>query len=212
MKLRYQILTLSSTLIFIGCGGGGSDSIDPSETASSTGASARSVTITTPNPFPADLLSQDTITVYLNAINAARATGRNCGTRGYFPKAPALRWNTKLYGAAMEHSTDLAQSGTFSHSGSGTSSDWTGIEYGKQSTSQERTENNGYQDWRAIGENLHAGGSSDTAEIAVSKWIDSDGHCAVLMNPVYTEVGMALVYEADSRYKYYWSQNFGAKR
>ena len=206
-------MTISSTLIFIGCGGGvEGDSIEQSKTSYSTGASAGSVTITTPNPFPADFLSSDTIAVYLKAINTARDTGRNCGTRGYFPKAPAVKWSTKLYGAAMEHSTDLAQSGTFSHSGSGTSSDWTGIEYGKQSTSQERTENNGYQNWRAIGENLTAGGSVDTAQEAVSNWIESDTHCAVLMNPAYTEVGMALVYEADSRYKYYWSQNFGAKR
>ncbi len=212
MKLRYQLLTLSSTLIFIGCGGGGSDSVDTSssETASSTGASSGSVTITTPKPFPTERLSQDTITVYLNVINAARAVKQDCGRQGKKSAAPAVTWSTELYGAAMEHSTDMAESNTFEHSGSGTSSDWTGIEYGKQSTSQERTENNDYREWKTIGENLTAG--PKTAQEAVSNWIDSPTHCAILMNPEYTEVGMALVYEVDSQYTYYWTQNFGALR
>ncbi|NOR56850.1 MAG: hypothetical protein GQ531_11690 [Sulfurovum sp.] len=214
MKLRYQLLTLSSALIFIGCGGGGSDSVDTanSDTASSAGASSGSVTITTPNPFPAELLSEETITAYLKVINAARAAGQDCGSQGQKSAAPAVTWSEALYGAAMEHSTDMAVSNTFAHSGSGTSSDWTGIDYGKQSTSQERTENNGYQDWKTIGENLTAGTDRDTAQEAINAWIESDSHCAILMNPEYTEVGMALVYEVDSKLDYYWTQNFGALR
>ncbi|NOR56851.1 MAG: hypothetical protein GQ531_11695 [Sulfurovum sp.] len=214
MTLKYQLLTLSSTLIFIGCSGGGTDSVDTTsnETAASSGATSGSVTITTPNPFPAEVLPADTISAYLDVINTARATGRECGVQGYYPATSAVTWNDELYAAAMEHSTDMAESNTFGHSGSGTSSDWTGIEYGKESTSQERTENNGYQNWKAIGENLTAGTVVDTAQEAVDNWIESDVHCVQLMNPAYTEVGMALVYEEASQYTNYWSQNFGAKR
>lgn len=214
MKLRYQILTLPSALIFIGCGGGGSDSaaVPSSETASSTGSDSGSQTISTSNPFPAEFIEEETIAIYLEVINAARAAGQDCGIEGVKPSAPAVTWSDELYSAASEHSTDMAESNTFDHSGSGTSSDWTGIEYGKQSTSQERIENNGYQEWKTIGENLTAGSTIDTVQEAVDNWIESPPHCAALMNPAYTEVGMALVYEVESRYEYYWTQNFGSKK
>jgi len=213
MTIKNSILALSSSLLFIGCGGGGGDTVSndgASQTAATTGASSGSVNITNPNPYPSDILSNETITLYLNLINAARSVQQDCGIQGTKPAVPALTWSNELYGAASEHSVDMAESNTFAHAGSGTSSDWTGVEYGKQSTSQERTENNGYQNWKSIGENITAGTIRDTAKEAIDAWIESDNHCAILMSAKFTEVGMALVEEQNSEYIYYWTQNFAA--
>ncbi|HHS93356.1 MAG TPA: CAP domain-containing protein, partial [Campylobacterales bacterium] len=62
----------------------------------------------------------------LDAINKERSQSHVCGDRGTFPAVNPLTWNTNLYASALEHSTDLAYSNTFSHDGSGTEYDITG--------------------------------------------------------------------------------------
>lgn len=47
----------------------------------------------------------------------------------------------------------------------------------------------GYR-WRAIAENIAAGQMN--AAVAVQGWLNSRGHCANLMSPVYTEMGAAF--------------------
>ena len=146
---------------------------------------------------------------FLDAINAARADTQDCGDEGVFDPAPALTWNDELANAAWEHSNDLAQSNTFSHTGSGTASDTTAQEenLGHGSTFRERIEHQGYVNWRTIGENIAAGYAD--AQDVVDAWIKSPHHCANLMNPKFNEVGMALVVKDGSDYYQYWSQEFG---
>ncbi len=153
------------------------------------------------------VLSSEEITIYLNAINQARAVQQDCHSAGIFPAVSPLLWNNQLYQAAYEHSYDLATSNTFSHTGSGTASDWTGVALGKSSSPADRIEHYHYH-WRGYGENIAAGTFTNTATIAVQQWLDSDGHCANLMSSNHTEVGMAMVYNASSTYTYYWTQNF----
>jgi len=151
--------------------------------------------------------------IYLNAINEARVEGRSCGEYGYMPAVEPLSWNENLYKASLEHSRDMALSNTFSHTGSGTTTDITAqvkkLDTG--SSMVDRAEYNGYTSWKAIGENIAAGTNMDTAKEAMEAWLKSDGHCHNIMSPNYTEVGLALYHSADSSYKYYWTQDFGAR-
>jgi len=148
---------------------------------------------------------------YLDAINAARAETQDCGSEGVFDPAPILSWNDRLGNAAWEHSNDMAQSDTFSHTGSGTESDQTAqdLDLGRGSEFDERIEHQGYTAYRTIGENIAAGYS--TADEVVAGWLESDHHCANLMNPAFTEVGMALIEKSGSEYGTYWSQELGGQ-
>lgn len=150
----------------------------------------------------------------LEVINEARAEGRECGEYGYFPPAPPVSWNDHLYASALEHSKDMAISDTFSHTGSGTSSDVTAqaLHPGEGSSVSERIEYNGYGDWQRYGENIAAGTVMDEASEAMKGWLNSPGHCKNIMNPDFKEVGMAVYYFEDSHYKHYWTQDFATAR
>jgi uncharacterized protein YkwD len=58
-------------------------------------------------------------------------------------------------------------------------------------------------------ENIGAGTFTDTPTKLVAQLMRSSGHCANIMNPKFTEVGMAMVKKSSSKYTYYWTQNFG---
>ncbi len=150
-------------------------------------------------------------TAYLKEINQARATQQDCHTEGIFEATTKLTWSEKLYHAAYEHTQDLVTTETFEHEGSGTQSDWTGYTLGKKSDLIERAENYGYQ-WHRLGENLAGGTTMDTPQKAIAAWLKSDGHCANLMNPNFTEVGMVRIKKEDSKYTHYWSQEFGTPK
>jgi uncharacterized protein YkwD len=145
---------------------------------------------------------------YLNIINQARSRNQTCGSRGYFTATTSLRWSDKLYSSAYEHSYDMATSNTFSHEGSGEVSDLTGVREGGKSIVPERLESYGYK-WNRYAENIGAGTDIETSEKIVSQLLASDGHCANIMNPLLKEVGMAMVKNSNTKYVYYWTQNFG---
>jgi len=148
---------------------------------------------------------------YLLAINQARTKAQDCHSRGTFPSTTNLTWNDKLYNAAYEHSQDLIASKIFAHKGSGTESDWSGYALGKSSDLVDRSETYGYE-WSRLGENLAGGTTMSTAQEAVISWLESDNHCENLMNPNFTEVGMAMIKDENSLYTHYWSQNFGTPK
>jgi len=144
---------------------------------------------------------------YLNAVNRMRTEPRQCGNKHYRAAKP-LRWNESLYHAAYEHSKDMAQCSYFSHSGSGTQSDWTAKvqDLGRCSSFANRIENNGYLRHRGISENIAYGATN--VESVMQQWMNSEGHCRNIMNPKYTEFGMAQVRSQNGIY--YWTQNFAA--
>jgi len=145
---------------------------------------------------------------YLAAVNRMRAKTRKCGNTVYKAAKP-LRWNTALYKASYEHSNDMAVCSYFSHKGSGKQSDWTAQKQklGQCSSFVNRIENNGYIRHRGISENIAYGANS--IETVMQQWIGSKDHCKNIMNPLYTEVGMAEVVSENGIH--YWTQNFGAK-
>ncbi|GAL02675.1 probable transmembrane protein [Photobacterium aphoticum] len=53
----------------------------------------------------------------LNAVNQARAQEQNCGGE-IMPAVPALTWDYDLQEAAFRHSSDMANGGFMSHTGS----------------------------------------------------------------------------------------------
>ncbi len=148
-------------------------------------------------------------TNYLNAINTARAETQDCGSAGVFGPVPDLRWDDRLGNAAWEHSNDMAQSNTFAHDGSGTTSDRTAQEegLGRGSHFAERIRHQGYTDYRAIGENIAAGVVS--AQDVIAMWLQSDQHCANLMNPNFSDTGMTLVEKSHTDNGTYWSLELG---
>ena len=167
--------------------------------------------IKTPVHSKIPTISSSVIQHYLLVINKARSKTQECGEKGRFPATTALTWSDKLYKSSYEHSYDLAYSEIFSHTGSGTKSDWTGYAMDKKSILSERVEVYDYS-WRFIGENIGAGTVMDSPEKMVDGWLASDGHCANLMNPNFKEVGMAMVKKDNTHYIHYWTQDFGTQR
>jgi len=129
-------------------------------------------------------------TTMLKMVNVVRATGCTCGTTAMPPVAP-LTWNDVLASAALEHSQDMSATGQFSHN----SSDGTSF--------SDRITTAGYTNWRAIGENIAFGYTTEQA--VFNGWIHSEGHCRNIMNASFKEMGAAKVGT-------YWTQDFGAKQ
>jgi uncharacterized protein YkwD len=108
------------------------------------------------------------------ALRIAIAAPRDAGAAG------ALVWNAKLAGAALQHSADMANKNTLDHAGSD------GSDAGKRITRA------GYT-WTMYGENiaLRSPASASTTDQTMLDWLSSPGHCANIMSPKFTEVGVA---------------------
>lgn len=132
----------------------------------------------------------------LELVNAARAQPRRCGDRG-FGASPPLRESAALRLAAERHAADMARRAYFDHVGRDGSSP------------QERISRAGYA-WSISGENLALGRMS--AAEAVAGWLASPGHCANIMDPRFTESGVALATGRGAERATYWVQTFGAPR
>jgi uncharacterized protein YkwD len=157
------------------------------------------------------VLSEALKNEYLDATNKARVVSQDCGTKGMFSATTPIVWNEKLYHASYAHMQDLILSKTFSHDGSGTESDWAGHARNIKSTQVERVESHGYS-WERLGENLAGGNMIGDAGEAVQAWLESDNHCANLMNPLFEEMGMVMLTDEDTLYVNYWGQNFGTPK
>lgn len=191
--LTLGFLTL---LMLQACGGGGDggggDTADatPGGVATSSAPSPGS-----PSPAPG---AADTGCGFVNfqaellrLVNAQRAAGASCGTRGSFPPVPALAWDGRLSQAAYDHSLDMATANYFSHTGRD-----------GRSPSQ-RVAATGYTA-QAVGENIAAGYGSMAA--VVDGWMGSEGHCANLMSASYSQMGLACARGSASQYGIYWTQ------
>ncbi|WP_249673264.1 CAP domain-containing protein [Pseudomonas abieticivorans] len=135
-----------------------------------------------------------TANTLLAEVNAARARPRLCGNRPFAAARP-LSWSAALGTAAQGHSRAMANGNYFAHR------DPDG------DTPADRAKSAGYRG-RQIGENIAAGqGSPDKA---MAGWLASPGHCANLMNPMFTQVGAAYAADTRSELGIYWTMMFGA--
>jgi uncharacterized protein YkwD len=132
----------------------------------------------------------------LDLVNQARATPRFCGNK-VFNAARPVRWNAALAEASRLHAEDMARNNYFSHTGR------------DGSYPAQRVERTGYR-YRATGENIAAGQMKP--EDAVAGWIKSPTHCANLMNPAFTEMGVDFAVDSGSDMGVYWTQAFGTPR
>jgi uncharacterized protein YkwD len=132
----------------------------------------------------------------LELVNAARAEARQCG-REWYEAAPPLVSSTTLSAAASLHSLDMAQRGTLAHEGS------------DGSVSGDRITRAGYV-WQGSGENVAAGQLD--ADSVVAAWLGSPGHCATLMQPRFTETGIAFALAPQRNPSVYWTQVFATPR
>jgi uncharacterized protein YkwD len=129
-------------------------------------------------------------------VNRARAGARRCGRTQYAP-APPLRASDVLSAAARMQAQDLAARSLLSHRGAD------GSDPGQRATRA------GYR-WRVVGENVASG--PQTADEVIAGWLESPDHCENIMDPRYTEMGIAYAVDARSSGFIYWSQVFGRPR
>jgi len=132
----------------------------------------------------------------LQLVNAARTHGRRCGGE-VFPAVAPVRLSSTLERAAREHVRDMASHNFFEHEGSDGSSP------------TQRLARTGYR-WRLTGENIAYGPTS--ADEVVSGWLASPGHCENIMEPRFTEMGIAFAVGWTRGNPVYWDQTFAVPR
>jgi len=200
-----KIIIILSVFLFSGCSGDFKEIRDKyKEVQDSRSGKSKHETIIPSDQLP---VSSQRMQEYINAVNNMRSQPQDCGVYGIMPAVVALTWNESLYGAAYEHSQDMASMNYFSHTGSGTVSDWTasGYNLNRGSVVQDRATYNGFGG--LAGENIAAGQKS--LDSVMAELIASDGHCKNLMYAKYRTFGMAMVSNSNSQYITYWTQVFG---
>ena len=125
----------------------------------------------------------------LQQVNAARERGASCGGQAY-GAARTVAWNDQLVSAASGHSRDMADRNYFDHRS------LSGTEPGQ------RVDAVGYK-WRGVAENIAAG--QFDAQSVVRGWLNSPGHCRNIMDPKFTEIGVACAARAGTVYGGYWT-------
>lgn len=141
--------------------------------------------------WPEPLPSHETEVVAL--VNQARAAGGDCGSMGSFAPSAPLTMNASLHCAARVHSKDMADRMFFDHTNPDGQDPF------------DRMAEAGYGSFSTQGENIAMG--TFTPADTVNGWLESDGHCANILNPAYEEIGVG-VYEGGALY---WTQTFAAK-
>jgi uncharacterized protein YkwD len=127
-------------------------------------------------------------------INAARARPRHCGDK-FFAAAPPLQSNALLRRAAEAHAQDMISHDYFAHSG------YDG------STPAQRVTATGYR-YQIVGENIASG--PDSAAEAADGWLASPAHCENIMDPRFSDSGIAYAATASGTPHIYWVQEFAA--
>jgi uncharacterized protein YkwD len=130
----------------------------------------------------------------LAAINAARSAPRTCGTTT-MPAVSPLSWNDGLSAAALRHSLDMAANLALDHTGS------------DGSTPGDRITQAGYM-WRSCGEDIASG--YPTVSGVVSAWLASPGHCVIIMDAGFADIGAA--YDIGSNSQRYWTLDLARPR
>jgi uncharacterized protein YkwD len=133
----------------------------------------------------------------LRLTNEARAHSRKCGGKRMKAVRP-VSWSGLLAATANAHSADMATADYFSHHTPSGRSPF------------DRMRAAGYS-YRAAGENIAAGRSLSDPAAVVQAWLNSPGHCRVIMNGKYKELGIGRV-EGRGKWGVYWTQNFGARK
>jgi uncharacterized protein YkwD len=122
--------------------------------------------------------------------NRARSVARRCGGAALGPAGP-LQLSATLTQVAGAHARELAERNALDHRGR------------DGSTAGQRVRAAGYHP-AGVGENIAVGPTS--AEEVMSGWLASPGHCANLMSPAFTELGIAYADGGPDKAGLYWVQ------
>lgn len=99
-----------------------------------------------------------------------------------------LVWNNSLEQSAMTRAKEIVQ--VFDHYRPNGDAFYTTVD----------------TDYYIVGENIAVGQS--TANVVFEMWMNSPGHRSNILNPEFTDMGVALYYDENSEYKYNWVQLF----
>lgn len=160
---------------------------DPEEVQDEAPADEKADTIVDPSQFEAEVIEW---------VNEVRASGADCGEHGAFPPAQPMVANAQLAAAAKRHSNDMARTDSMSHEGSDGTRFW------------DRAESSGYRG-NARGENVAVG--YPNPEEVVRAWLESDGHCMVIMLPETNEMGVGYKFRDQTRYGHFWTMVTGVR-
>ncbi|OQW93160.1 MAG: hypothetical protein BWK79_12620 [Beggiatoa sp. IS2] len=128
--------------------------------------------------------------VMLERVNKARTQGRYCGRQNFYPAQP-LSWDNRLADAAYFHADDMAKYRLVAHTGSGGDS----VEI--------RVRRTGYS-WSYLSENISVGKQSP--DNMVEFWLNDTDDCTHIMDPHYTEMGVACAnWEVSNQNDFYWT-------
>lgn len=108
---------------------------------------------------------------------------------------PSLVLSPALSAAAASYSQAMADGDFFSHVGPD----------GSTLRSRVRAAGYVYNTW--LGENLAAGRAAGAQ--AFQQWVESPPHNANLLSPHYQAIGIGRAYNPASRYRWYWTIDFG---
>jgi uncharacterized protein YkwD len=125
----------------------------------------------------------------LELMNRARSADRLCG-REHFVATGPLAFSRDLRRAATAHALDMARRSYFEHRSP------EGV------LPKARVQRTGYRP-ALTGENIAFG--PDSAEEVVAGWLSSPGHCANIMDPRFSETGVAVA-QGRKRGHFYWVQ------
>lgn len=130
----------------------------------------------------------------VSEVNRARREARSCGDQEFDATHP-LTWDGRLARAALEHSRYMAEHAVLTHTGPDGQSLKARVDMVEF-------------EWRTLGENVAVGQS--TPEQVVAAWLNSPSHCANIMNPEFTDTGVA--FETRPYSSIYWTQVLGKER
>jgi uncharacterized protein YkwD len=126
----------------------------------------------------------------LALVNDIRARGTRCGTRSFGPASP-MTLSATLNAVALGHAADMAQHGYFEHQDLS----------GRSPAARVRAV--GYAE-KLVGENIAYG--PETADEVIKGWLGSPGHCENMMDPRFTDMGIAYSAGQSARRGLYWVQ------
>ena len=65
--------------------------------------------------------------------------------------------------------------------------------------------------WRDLGENIAASSIDRTDAYVVQLWLDSSGHCALIMDPDFSHAGIGVGRDPENGYDFhhFWTLDFG---
>ena len=123
---------------------------------------------------------------FLTQINAYRA-GKGLGP---------LALTQTLSAASEHHSKSMARHNYFDHDLKPEGITWS-----------KNMSRHGYRLNTHRGENIAAGNPG--AQATFEQWKKSPGHNANMLDPDFTAIGVGRAYGANSKYKWYWTTDFG---